>query len=255
MPKVKQAAIKALELDETLAEAHIALGLVKFFYERDWTSAESEFTQALDLNPNSAEARTWFALYLTAMGRSAEAATEIEKAQKLDPFSLIMRMWWEFSMLNTGRYDDAIRHALATLELEPDFAISLADLGLSYALKGDSERAVDVANKIGQMDEGLLNPLILAFRAQIYALAGRRNEAEIQLAELLEVAKQSYVCAYEIALAYVTLGEMDQAFDWFEQALRDASDCLVFTKVDPRFEGLHKDPRYRELLKKTGFED
>ncbi|MEE9170979.1 MAG: protein kinase [bacterium] len=254
MPKVRQAAIKALDLDETLAEAHIALGLVKFFYERDWPTSEKEFQRAIELNPSSAEARAWFALYLTAMGRHEEAILEMEKAQKLDPLSLIVRMWGEWSMLNAGRYDGAIQQALATLDFEPDFVMSHADLGLAYALRGDSDKALEAADKIGQTDPRLLTPLILALRAQILALAGRRSEAETQLAEVLEIAKQRYICAYEVGMVYVTLGKYDQAFEQFDQALRDASDCLVFTKVDPRFEGLRDDPRYRELLKKAGFD-
>jgi len=253
MPKVKQAAIKALELDETLAEAHIAMGLVKFFYEREWSATEKEFQRAIELNPNSAEARTWYALYLTTMGRYEESIIEVEKAQKLDPLSLILRMWWEWIMLMEGQYEDAIQHSLATLDFEPDFVMSYVDLGLAYALKGDSEKALEAADKIGQLDESLVAPLILALRAQIYAMAGQRNEAERLLVELLEIIKEHYACTYEVAMVYVTLGKYDQAFEQFEQALRDASDCLVFTKVDPRFEGLRDDPRYRELLKKAGF--
>ena len=254
MPKARQAATKALELDETLADAHITLGLVKFFYEWDWYATEKEFKRAIELNPSSAEAHTWLALYLTSMGRQNESIPELEKAQKLDPFSLILRSWWEWNMLNAGRYDDVIELCLATLDLEPDFAMSMVTLGLAHALKGDSEKAVEVSDKIGRLDHREVGSLIRALRAQVDALAGRREEAEKQLAEVLEIAKQHYVCAYEIALVFAALGRKEEAFEWLEQALEDASDCLVFTKVDPRFVNLHDDPRYQDLLKKVGLD-
>ena len=249
MPKAKDAALRALELDETLSEAHTSLGFTRLFYDWDWPGAERAFKRALDLNPSSAEAHNWYRAYLTAMGRHEEAIAEARQALRLDPFSLGVQAESLWSLFLARRYDEVIEQAGKALDMEPSFAFGYGDRGLAYAARGEFPQAIADLQTATQLDD---SPILALFLAYGYAVSGQRYEAGKLLDEIKELSKRRYVCPYEIAAVYVGLGEDDQAFEWFQQAVRDRSDCVPWLSVDPRFDRIRSDPRFTELLEQVG---
>ena len=248
MPKAKAAALKALEFDDKLAEAHASLGHVRLYYDWDWPAAEKEAKQAIALNPSSTAAHILYSSYLTAMGRHEEASQEIKQAQELDPLSLMEHGKWE--LLMAGHYDEAIKQCRGAIEMDPNFSWMHTFLGLAYAMKGKYTEAIAEAQQASRLGD---SPLITAYLAYVYAGAGKRAEAFKVLREVEEISKHRYVCAYEIGSVYYALGESTRAFKWFDRAYDDRSDCLVWLKVDPMIEGLRSDPRYQALMRRVGF--
>ena len=248
MPRAKEAALKALELDEALSEAHASLGVIELLYEWDWPVAEKEFKWAIELNPSSADAHLWYGLYLTAMGRHDEAIAETRQALNLDPFSLYVQSWSLWTGYLTRRYDLTIEQARKTVTIDPNFGWGHAYLGLALAAKGEYDEAVrELRTAVGLAD----SPLIPLFLAYVYAISGQRAEAE-KIVEDVKNITDRYVCPYEVAAVYVGLGEDDLAFEWFQQAMRDRSDCIPFLAVDPRFDHIRSDPRFVALVEQAG---
>jgi len=250
MPKAKEAALKAIELDDGLPEAHVSLGLVKFFYDFDWPGADKEFQRALELNPNSAEAHEAYATYLAAMERHAEAAKHIERAERLDPLSLLVLTDAAWVFYCARDYDRAIEASRKAVDLDQRFWPAYTYLGLGYEKKGRFAEAIAALEKARELDD---NPTILEMLGGAYAASGRRDDARKVLGQLTERSKKGYVCPYEVATVYVGLGEKDSALQWLEKAEEDKADCVPWMRPDPKLDPLRSDPRFRALLRRVGF--
>jgi TolB-like protein/DNA-binding winged helix-turn-helix (wHTH) protein/Tfp pilus assembly protein PilF len=249
MPQAKAAALRALELDQNLAEAHAWLGLVSINFDWDAVTAEKELKRATELNPSYADAHNIYAWYLSGMGRHEQAIAEAKRAMQLDPFS---RLTWgdpSWVLLMARRYDQALLESQAAVERQPDFGYARAVLGLSYAENGRYAEAVTEAQSATRLDD---SPFILALLVEIHALARNRSEAMKGLQDMEQLTRKRYVCSYEVATAYTLLREKDQAFRWFDKAVEDRSDCMVMLAVDPRLDSLRSDPRFQDLQRRVG---
>ena len=242
MPRAEAAARKALELDETLAEAHASLGWVLAFYHRDWAGAEQSFLRAIELDPGYATAHHWHGVYLWAVGRTRDALAEAERALELDPLSLIVNRNLAYTYVLVGDYERAIEQFLHTLELDPDFPLTQSYLAVTYARQGDYEKALAV---IAPSDSAA---------PWLYAEAGKRDEALRLLDELAERSKREHVASMPRARAYAVLGDDERAFEWLERAYEDREfEIHVFLKTDPQFVRLYPDPRFQDLLRRMGY--
>jgi serine/threonine protein kinase/Tfp pilus assembly protein PilF len=249
-PEAKVAAEKAIALDGTLAEAHTSLAYAKWRYDWDWAGAESEFKQALDLDPGYASARQFYAVFLASLGHTAEAVDAARHTQKLDPLSLIVNADLALVYYLARQYDLAIEQCRHTLELDPNFFPAHRYLGLAYEQKGMFEEAITELDQAARLSGG--SAQMKATLAHGYAAAGSRNEALKILNGLEETAKQAYVSPYDIATVYNALGDPNQAFRWLDRALEERSGWLVYLKVNPILDNLHSDPRFKELLQRIG---
>jgi len=251
-PKAKAAALKALEIDDGLAEAHNALAMIKRDYDWDWSSAEKEFKRAIELNPNYPTAHQWYAEYLSGMGRHEESIAEIKRAQELDPLSLIINTVSGYVFYFARQYDLAIEQCQKTLDLDSTFIPAHYFMGLSYEQKGMYEEAIEELKKGVTVSKE--SPLLEATLAHVYALAGKRSKAQEILEELKKRSKKKYVFPSGIALIYCGLDEKDQAIKWLEKDYNERSSGMVMLKVDPMLDNLRSDPRFNALLKKIGLE-
>jgi TolB-like protein/DNA-binding winged helix-turn-helix (wHTH) protein len=249
LPQAKAAALKAVELDDSLADGHAVLGIVFLEFDFDWPAAEREMRRALELNPSS-DAHLYYAEYLASLGRRDEALAEIERARSVDPFSLRVMsegVFWEFI---AHKYDLAIEAGQAALASEPNDAPLYSYLGLVYATQKRYAEAVELAQTARRMDQ---SPFIAAMVAYTYAAAGRRADAERMLSGISEEIKEQYSCSYEIGAAHTALGELTEAFQWLNKAYEERSTCMVALKQDPRFDRLHSDLRFQTLVRRVGF--
>ncbi len=246
LQSAKIATLEALRLDGTLAEAHASLGYVRLF-DWDWSEAEKEYRRAVELNPNYATAHHWYALYLTAMGRHAEAVAEIKRAQGLDPLSLPIGVGVGWHFFLTRQYDRAIAEYQGALEMEPNFYMARLWLGLAYAHKGMFAEALAEYLKATELSGG--SPLTLAAQAHTYALLGERKRARGLLKELQKLSEERYVSPYYIAAVHTALGERDEAFAWLDLAYENRSEGMVWLKVDPTLDSLRSSPRFADLMR------
>ncbi len=249
MPQAREAARRALELDDTLAEAHLSMGLTLFFYDFDWPGAEKELKRAIELNPNLAEARDAYATFLAGMNRSAEAVAEIERARRLDPLSLLILSDAAWVYYCVRQYDRAIEESRKAIELDPNFWPGHAFLGLAYEKTGHFAEAVEELEKARRLDD---SPTIYELLGGAYAAWGKKEEAKKVLTELTERSSRRYVCPYEVATIYAGLGEKDAAFEWLDKAVEARADCVPWIKPDPKTDPLRSDPRYAALLRRIG---
>jgi len=252
-PQAKEAAARALSIDQTLAEAHATLGFAGLHYDWDWPGAEREVKRAIELNPNYATAHQWYGLFLSAMGRHDEAIREATRAHDLDPVSLAISRGVAFRPYEARRYDQAIESARKTLELEPSFAPVRYVLGLAYVQKASFERAIGELQQAVTLSGG--NPTYIGALGFAYARAGRKGDARTVIADLEELSKRRYVPPYNIALIYTGLGENDRAFEWLQKAYEERSSRLVWLKVVPEVDSLRADPRFQDLLRRVGLSD
>ena len=247
-PKAKEAAGKALGLDETLAEPHSVLGYIKATYDWDWAGGEREFKRAIQLDPNNAIVHFWYEDALQAMGRLDEAVAEGKQAQESDPLSPIMSAHAGRTQYYARRYDQAAEQLRKTLEMDPNFVRAHLWLAWVYAKVGKPDEAVTECKKAMTVsgDESVL----LGTLGHAYAMSGKRAEAQKVLVKLKELSKARYVAPYDLALVYVGLGDKAQALDWLEKAYEDHSHRLIFIKVEPRLDSLRREPRFQELLRR-----
>ena len=251
LPKAKAAALKAIELDSSLAEPHVSLGHVSYFYDRDWRKAESEFKRAIELKPNYPVAHHWYAILLSTIpGRLPEALTEIRRALELDPTSSIINAWYGRILGVAGQLDEAIEQLRKTVELDPNFNLAHYRLGQAYAEKRMYNEAIDEFNKLFNLPDGRRSGLMGL--AHAYALAGRREEAQKTLNELFELSKHEYVSPGQIGIIYTALGEKDKAFEYLEKGNKVYDLNLMRMKVESRFDPLRSDPRFADLVKRIG---
>ncbi len=252
-PRARAAAKKALEMDDTLAEANASRGWISANYEWDWPEAESKYRRAIELNPSYATAHQWYAEYLSYMGRHAESIAEAKRAQELDPLSIIINNDLGQVLYYARQYDQAIEQLQKTLELDPNFIVSHFFLAFLYAQNAMSDNAIAEVQKAMDLSAGN-DSLILAQLGTIYSYAGRRDEAKKVLDELHQLSKQRYVSRFYMALIYMGLDQKDKAFECLEKAYKKRDHWLETLKVHPWLDGLRSDPRFTELLKKMGLE-
>ncbi|MBV8525134.1 MAG: winged helix-turn-helix domain-containing protein [Acetobacteraceae bacterium] len=249
-PQAREMALKAISLDDSLADGHASLASVKLWFDWDWRGSEAEFRRALDLNPGYATAHQWYAEYLRLMGREQAAIAEGKMALQLDPLSLIINMESGLPYYFEGRYREAIRYFQKTLEMDPNFALAHCELGWALEEEGDREGAVRELRRALELDDA---PPILASLGHAYAGMGKRAEAETILRQLEQRAERSYVGPDFYALVYAGLGERDKAFDALEKAYADRHWALIWLKVAHKFDSLRPDPRYSKFLSRMNF--
>jgi serine/threonine protein kinase/Flp pilus assembly protein TadD len=250
LPIAKAAARKALETDDSLAEAHNSLAWTKLAFDWDWTGAEREFKRAIELNPGYAITHHWYAECLAGMGRYAEALAEIRQAQELDPLSLIISSIVGWVLYFDRKNDQAIAEFRKTLELDPNFWVAHWTLGRAYEQKAMFTEAIAEIQKA--IDFSGSSPLSLAALGHTYAVSGRRAEAERVLNQLKDSSKQTYISPYGIAAIHAGLGEKDQAFLWLEKAYEERSGWLIWLRAEPGSDPLRSDPRFQDLLRRIG---
>jgi DNA-binding winged helix-turn-helix (wHTH) protein/TolB-like protein/Tfp pilus assembly protein PilF len=248
-PKAKEAAVKALEIDETLAEAHSSLAFIKFRWDRDRVEAEREFQLAIKHKPTYAPAHQWYSSYLAALERFDEAIAEAKRTQELEPLSFIASSHLGWILYLSGRNDEAIAQCTKILNLDPNSFPARRYIGLAYEQKGMYPQAIAEFQK-GVKISG--SPLMLALLGHAYAASGKTAEARQVLTDLHELETRRYVSPYTVAAIYTGLGEKDQAFKWLEQAYEERDVWLMNLKVDPVFAKLRSDKRFQDLLTRAG---
>src|ERR1043165_952231 len=251
LPKAKEAALKAVQIDENLAEAHSSLALIHVYYEHDWMRAEKEFRRALELDPALVSAHQRYGSYLTFMGHFEEAIRHYETALELDPFSLQVNMNLATTYYLRGEYDRAVNHLNRTMELEPNYMPTHFVLGCVYIQQKRLQEAIKEFQFIYKIDvEGYL---AMGFMGYAHALAGQRAEAETLLNVLQEIAVRKYVSPYAMLVIHLVLGPEERVFELLEELYQEHNDWLVWLKVSPELKHLHDDSRFNNLLKRVGF--
>jgi len=252
-PKAKKFAIKALEIDETLAEAHTQLGYIKTDWDWDWAGAEKSFKRAIKLNPGYSYTYMMYAGYFTGLGRFDKAIKTMNRAIELDPLSLLYNTYLGLNFYFAKRYDEAITQLLKTLEMDPEFVEALWILGFVHEQNKMYPEAIVEFQKSINLSKGMT--VYIASLGHAYALSGNRSEAKKILNKLIKLSKQQYVSSFEIAVVYTGLGEKDQALVWLKKAFEQRDGWLAFwLKVDPRLDRLRLDPRFISMLKDMGLE-
>jgi eukaryotic-like serine/threonine-protein kinase len=246
--RARAAAEKALEIDSELAEAHNSLAHVSMYYW-DWPKAEREFKRAIELNPNYAIAHQWYANYLAITGRTREAIEEARLALDLDPLSLSVTVVLGRQYYLARQYDGAIDYFQKALELDQNYAPAFASLGSAYVQTARYDLGIAALEKAIQLSPQTTD--YYAMLAYSRAISGRPDEARKLLKRLLST-KSEYVSPVYIAMVYTGLNEKDKALKWLEQAYKDHSEYLTFVKVEPEFEPLRTDRRYRSLMDLIG---
>ncbi len=250
--QAKVVALKALEIDDTLGEAHSSLGVILSFYDWDWAAAEREFKRAIGLNPAFTHAHTFYSVYLLAVGRLDEALIEIKRAIELDPLSLDTNGSLGCAFYFRREYDEAIEQFRKTLELDPSHPRAYYYLGRAYIGKAMFEEAVAALQRGSQCSGSDLR--ILGVLGHAYALMDKRNEAQKLLDEFKAPSKPGFpsFSVFSRALIHIGFGENDQAFECLEQLCEERSTLLHWPKVDPLFDSLRSDPRLQDLLRRIG---
>ena len=248
MPQSKEAALKALLLNDDLAEAHASLAVVSSDHDRDWKAAEQHYRRAIELNPNYATAHQWYGEALYRQGRFDEGLAEIRRALELDPFSLITNMVLGMCLNAARRYDDAIVQLQKTLELDPNFADTHDFLYEAYANKKMYAEAVAAFAKQRALD-GEPGEQIAATKE---AFAKNGWEGFLRHRLNYELSKPKPASPDRIASLYARLGERDKAFAWLEKAYEEEEEGLTLLKVEPRFDNLRDDQRFQDLLRRIG---
>jgi len=250
LPKAEQAAAIALHLNERLAEAHVSLAQVKMFKDWDWAGAETEFKRALELNPKNVDALDMYGRYLTWCTRFDEAIATMTRALELDPLSLAINTYLGMALFAAGQYDQAIKQCQKALELDPHCVPALAFLGIVHGQKGDYAAAIAIFQKQRQLND---LPITLSNLGYAYAVAGHRDEAQQLLDELQTRSRQRPVPSEYLALIYVGLGQIEEAFVWLERSYEEHSVLLPgWLNSDRRFDVLRSDPRFADLLRRVG---
>lgn len=252
-PQAKAAATKALEIDESLADAHTYLAFVKFWYDWDWADAEVETKRALALNPNSAEAHRAYAILLSQLGRQGEAIAEGARARELDPLALITRTNEALFLYYAGRDDEAKAKLTSTLEIDPSFWIALLTMAKVYIRQEKYDEGSELLARARMSSGGSTQTISLM--AYVLAVSGQRNKALAVLEELKGLSTERYIPPYNFALVYHGLKLDEEALDWLERAY-DARDVLLaaFIKCDPIWDSLRGDPRFAAIVQRMNLE-
>jgi DNA-binding winged helix-turn-helix (wHTH) protein/TolB-like protein/Tfp pilus assembly protein PilF len=250
MQRAKDAALQALELDGSLAEAHTSLAKIKQFYDWDWEGAEASFQRAIALNPDYETAHHWYAQLLMDIGRAQEAFREIHRARELSPHSLIINTDVGSLYQDVRDYDQAINLYRKVIEMDANFARAHLELGRALEQKGLYEDALkEVGRAIELSDE---TPRLLASLGYIYAVSGNQGKALQTIEKLNQRARQAYVSPYHRAMIYAGLGKKAEALQLLEQAYQERFGLLVYLRIEPRFDGLRREPQFQDLLRRIG---
>jgi eukaryotic-like serine/threonine-protein kinase len=246
--KARQAALRAVEADEYLAEAHASLGFVKLHYERDFAGAENQFRRSIELKPDNPVAHRWRAFNLSAMGKHDEAISEIRRAQEISPRSPVIATAFANVLFFAQRFTEASEQCQRSLELDPGSIPTHIVLRWTYEMRGMCNEALAVYEQERAFAGDL--PNTRAKYAHVLASCGRTEEAREVLSNLVAEREEKWVTAYEIAVIYAFLNERDEAFNWLAQAEKENAVGLTYVRVDPRLNNLRADPRFEELLKR-----
>jgi TolB-like protein/DNA-binding winged helix-turn-helix (wHTH) protein/Tfp pilus assembly protein PilF len=250
-PKAKAAALRALELDPTLAEAETSLATAEFNYDWDWQTAAKGFQKAIRLNPSYATAYQRYSLYLIAMGRIDESFEQINKARELDPLSISINTSYGWRLYLARQYDRAIEQLRTTLEMDPGYEWAHLILGQAYEQKGQLDLAISELRKASELSHQ--SPLMVSALAHAYALSGNQAKAQELLTLLFAESRKQYVSPFYIGVVYAGLAKNDAAMDWLEKAYRDRSNGLVFLRVEPELDSLRTSPRFIALQRELNF--
>jgi serine/threonine-protein kinase len=246
-PKAKVAASQALDIDDSLPEAHTSLGLVKEHFDWDWTGAEREFKRAVELNPNSPTAHHWYGDYLANMGRFEEGMRETKKAQELDPMSLIINTTLGWQLYLSGHNEQAVEQLRKVLDIDPKFSPARRILEEVYAHMGKQKEAVAEREKALSLSGG---PELAASIEEDFTKTGYKGVLQSWLEGLTELSKHSYVSSYSIAESYMRMGEKQKAFEWLEKAYEEHDSGLVSVAVEPMFESIRSDSKFKEIVRR-----
>jgi tetratricopeptide (TPR) repeat protein len=250
MERARAAAAKALELDDSLAEAHTSLGRVLMSFDLDWTHARDAYDRALTLNPNYATAHQWHANLLLALGRTEEALASMHRARDLEPFSLILNAAVGWVLYMSRRYDEAIACYRATLEMEPNFGMALREIAVALERVGRCDEALAMLQRARTVQGD--HPILACIAGRVHATAGRIADARAALVDLYERRTRGYVPAILMAVLHAALGESEQAVDTLWHAYEERSSPLMWMKVDPWLDGLRGHVRFIELMNRAG---
>jgi TolB-like protein/Flp pilus assembly protein TadD len=248
MPKARTAANKAIEIDDSLAEAHTSVGLINYWYEWDWKAAEKQHQRALDLDPNSADALQFYAHLLSTTGRHSEALPRIKRARELEPLNLRVNALEGLFLLHAGQTDEAIAVLQKALELDANNRLANMFAARVYIEKGMFAEAVAATRKVRELSAVSSEPI--AFGAYALAKSGNVTEARAALDELFKLSVTRYVPPYNIALIYSGLGEQDKALDYLEKAYEQKDVRMVFLKVESPWNSMRTAPRFIALMKR-----
>ncbi len=249
-PKAEAAALQALELDDTLGEAHSTLGFCRLLFDWDFAGAEREYKRAIELSPNYANAHDGYSFYLKATGQHEAAIQSCQRAQELDPLSMFATLSLGWAYYFARDYDRALIQARKVLDLDANFGFAHWHAGKTYLQKGMFTEAVASLRQALNLIGG--TPPFISFLGHAYARAGKQREARQMLTQLLRLSNKQYVSSYFIAILYLGLGEMDQTFAWLEQAYEERSGFLAFLGVEPMLDDLRGEARFEDLLGRVG---
>jgi serine/threonine protein kinase/tetratricopeptide (TPR) repeat protein len=247
--RAKKSAMRAVEADPQLPEGHAALGFVRLHYDRDWNEAERELRRAIQLKPSNQVAHRWYAYSLSAMGRHDEAYAEIERARQISPQSAVIATGVANVLFLASKFDEAIAQCRKALELDPGSVAAHTVLRWSYEQKGMHTEALAAYEQERSFAGD--TPTTHAKRAHLLAAIGKHDEARVILEEILSRRTEQWVTAYEIAIIYGLLGDIDNGITWLSQAEREHAVGFTFARVDPHLEPLRSDPRFAELIRET----
>lgn len=246
MPNAKAAALKALELDESLPEAHSSLAMVLQDYEYDFVAAEREFKRAIELNPNSPIPRQAYGILLTELARHEEAEEQFAKVFEVDPLSVVANWMYSFCLFLARRYDDALERANSTLELDPNFGVAYLSVAFAYQMKGEYEKSVEAYARCSEVMGSPENAVFVretietGWLSFLKAMASRERPV---------MTFSSYI----VAVFAATLGDNNRAFEELQASYDKRESHIVMMKVDPRFDSIRTDPRFDELVRRIGF--
>ncbi len=253
-PLAKASALKALEIDPTLAEAHASLGQAMVFYDWDWEKAEKELKKAIELNPNYAIAHHWYSHYFEALGRVQESLKESRRALELEPLDLPLELHLQYNYWLARQYDLAIDECWKTMQIE-DFHGTHWVLGLAYEQLGKYQEAIEEMQKaVALSGRGAPHPWLaqLGSLGHTYAVSGKRGEARKVLRELNQISKEGYVAPYLNAIVHIGLGEKEKALLWLEKGYKGRDSWWAFLTLDPRIDILRMDRQYQDLVGRIG---
>ena len=249
IPKAKAAATNALQLDETLAEAHTSLARALFSYDRNLPESNREYRRAIELNPNYATAHQWYADNLVVTQQFDKGVAEGKRAVELDPLSLVVNLELATNLNYARQHDQGLAQLGKTIELDRSWYLAHMVLCQAYDMKGQFAQAIAECQKARELND---DPFVLAYLAYANAVSGKRDEALKTIGQMNELAKQRYVPAYGFAVAYAGLGDKDQAFQWLERSLQDHAWDILYLNVDPLMDNLRADSRFADLVKRVG---